>query len=266
MNQQQQENDTAHAVEGGIGTWDLFGGKYPTFKTELVASYFAAAARAAGDDEARVSSLCSVMMTSANSPIVLNVAPATLELLRDQPLREYLFHIVGLGRDIWQAGYTEKGARHFLWEWLSEDDRNRVAIVECLDERPFIGTPEAITTRELALVALLTQAAVPGGISSHEFSRQGGWREQAQRVLDGFPEALDVLRRQHNERVASDGLRREIDTLKAALSDVTACLDGLGAPISSETVDGAKVDYVTRAKYVAEVALGKRLPFAETAG
>jgi hypothetical protein len=39
------------------------------------------------------------------------------------------------------------------------------------------------------LLALVGQAAVPGGISEHEFSRPGGWLERAQRALAVAPGA-----------------------------------------------------------------------------
>jgi len=40
-----------------------------------------------------------------------------------------------------------------------------------------------------ALLALVGQAAVPGGISEHEFTRPGGWLERAQRALAVAPMA-----------------------------------------------------------------------------
>jgi hypothetical protein len=45
------------------------------------------------------------------------------------------------------------------------------------------GTDWAAQEHNAALLALVAQAAVTGGISVHEFTRPGGWLERAQRVL-----------------------------------------------------------------------------------
>lgn len=48
------------------------------------------------------------------------------------------------------------------------------------------ATQQRVTTlqeHDAALLALVEQAAVPGGISEHEFSRPGGWRDRALRLV-----------------------------------------------------------------------------------
>jgi hypothetical protein len=47
----------------------------------------------------------------------------------------------------------------------------------------------------------------------------------------------------------------------ATLTEICESLDGLGKPIAAETVDGDNVDWVSRALYFAEVALGRRREF-----
>lgn len=48
----------------------------------------------------------------------------------------------------------------------------------------------------------------------------------------------------------------------ATLTEICESLDGLGQPITPETVDGDKVNWISRALYFAEVALGRRARFA----
>ncbi|WP_181709823.1 hypothetical protein [Burkholderia sp. MBR-1] len=52
-------------------------------------------------------------------------------------------------------------------------------------------------------------------------------------------------------------------SLRSALAEIAACLDGLGQEISFRTIDGDNVDFVTRARYIAEVALGRRKAFPD---
>lgn len=47
---------------------------------------------------------------------------------------KYLFYIEGLGREQWQSGDTEGRARKALWNALSDDEKNAVVQIECLDE------------------------------------------------------------------------------------------------------------------------------------
>jgi hypothetical protein len=49
----------------------------------------------------------------------------------------------------------------------------------------------------------------------------------------------------------------ERDALKIAMSEIAACLDGLGEAATPETIEN---DYLVRARYFAEVASGKREP------
>ncbi|MBR8043488.1 hypothetical protein KDW40_19150 [Burkholderia cenocepacia] len=53
----------------------------------------------------------------------------------------------------------------------------------------------------------------------------------------------------------------EVQRMRVALTEVAQCLDGLGGDITCERVIGSNVDYVARARYVADVALGKRVEF-----
>lgn len=55
----------------------------------------------------------------------------------------------------------------------------------------------------------------------------------------------------------------EVRRLRAALTEVQQCLDGLGGEITRDRVIGDNVDYVARARYVAEVALRDRDEFPE---
>ncbi|VWC80537.1 hypothetical protein BLA39750_01165 [Burkholderia lata] len=57
--------------------------------------------------------------------------------------------------------------------------------------------------------------------------------------------------------------RLEHQALVSALTEVEACLDGLGVAESIDTVVGDNVDWVTRARYLTAVALGRRKPYPE---
>ncbi|MGF6604012.1 hypothetical protein P3T23_008767 [Paraburkholderia sp. GAS448] len=58
-------------------------------------------------------------------------------------------------------------------------------------------------------------------------------------------------------------LRLANQSLATALAEVAACLDGLGVGITFNSVDGNNVDWVTRARYVTEVALGRRKAYPD---
>lgn len=47
---------------------------------------------------------------------------------------KYLFYIEGLKREVWQSGESAKVAHQALWESLTEDEKNRVVQIECIDE------------------------------------------------------------------------------------------------------------------------------------
>ncbi|HIH2744875.1 TPA: hypothetical protein ACYLN4_000541 [Burkholderia lata] len=53
----------------------------------------------------------------------------------------------------------------------------------------------------------------------------------------------------------------EISRLRVALSEIHQSLDGLGAVLTRETTIGANIDYITRARYFAAVALGLQPAF-----
>ena len=57
------------------------------------------------------------------------------------------------------------------------------------------GRSKELQAHNAALLALVEQAAVPGGIGEHEFSRPGGWRERAERV---------IAQRQQAEHIAAE--------------------------------------------------------------
>lgn len=50
-------------------------------------------------------------------------------------MKEYLFFIEGLNREVWQSGTTEKEAKNALWLSLSSGERDAVVIFDCIDER-----------------------------------------------------------------------------------------------------------------------------------
>jgi len=49
--------------------------------------------------------------------------------------REYLFHVTGLDKEFWQKGLSQRDARAQLWNALTDEQRNRVAEIVCIDER-----------------------------------------------------------------------------------------------------------------------------------
>jgi hypothetical protein len=46
----------------------------------------------------------------------------------------YLFYIEGLNREVWQCGDSQKIAHSHIWDSLSDEDKNRVVQIECIDE------------------------------------------------------------------------------------------------------------------------------------
>lgn len=122
-------------------------------------------------------------------------------------------------------------------------------------------TGVAIDLAQQVLVALLSEVAVPGGINEQEFNRPGGWLERAQQALAGSPAEMGIQRRLHELRSSNDGLREENQSLRAALTEVSESLDGLGDPVAPDSVVGDKVNYVARARYFVEIGLGKRQQF-----
>lgn len=49
-------------------------------------------------------------------------------------MKTYLFYIEGLDREVEQDGESESAARKALWDSLSDDERDRVVIIECVDD------------------------------------------------------------------------------------------------------------------------------------
>ncbi|MFA7256024.1 MAG: hypothetical protein WC047_00415 [Kiritimatiellales bacterium] len=48
---------------------------------------------------------------------------------------EYLFYIGGLGLEKWVVGESEKAAHKALWDGLDDYEKDRVAYIECIDQR-----------------------------------------------------------------------------------------------------------------------------------
>lgn len=52
----------------------------------------------------------------------------------ENQLMKYLFHIEGLNREVWQEGDNEKAAQWAVWCGLTEDEKNSVVQIDCIDE------------------------------------------------------------------------------------------------------------------------------------
>ncbi|CAJ6635431.1 Uncharacterised protein [Burkholderia pseudomallei] len=78
--------------------------------------------------------------------------------------REYLFHIEGLGRDVWQIGETEKAAYSAVWTALNDAERNRVVQIECIDERK----PTASQSSETDVLAGTARRARNYAVRPHQ--------------------------------------------------------------------------------------------------
>lgn len=74
------------------------------------------------------------------------------------------------------------------------------------------------------------------------------------------PEVLKAWDEQLSE-IETNG--HAVQDLRLALSEAQQCLDGLGGDITRDTVMGDNIDYIARARYVVEVALGARVAFPE---
>lgn len=83
----------------------------------------------------------------------------------------------------------------------------------------------ANNSAQQVLVTLLSEVAVPGGISQQEFSRPGGWLERAQAVLTGVPVEMDLLKQLHEARQANDKLVTGMGHLLSAYAEVDELLD-----------------------------------------
>ncbi|HIH2745031.1 TPA: hypothetical protein ACYLN4_000700 [Burkholderia lata] len=94
--------------------------------------------------------------------------------------REYLFHIEGLGREVWQAGVSEKTAHNAVWAGLSHEERDRVVQMECIDERevaksqlpemPQIAWEDVDGELHVAKVDGVRIGSVEGGMFSDDYA------------------------------------------------------------------------------------------------
>jgi hypothetical protein len=50
-------------------------------------------------------------------------------------MSEFLFYIEGLNREVWVEGETERAAMSKLWNALESNEQDRVACLDCIDER-----------------------------------------------------------------------------------------------------------------------------------
>ena len=50
-------------------------------------------------------------------------------------LKEFLFYIEGLNREVWFKERTEGLARAGVWQSLTDEEQDAVAQIECIDER-----------------------------------------------------------------------------------------------------------------------------------
>ena len=53
-------------------------------------------------------------------------------------MKEYLFYIDGLNREVWQKGESERVAHKSLWDSLDSDEKDMVVIFDCIDERELV--------------------------------------------------------------------------------------------------------------------------------
>lgn len=84
-----------------------------------------------------------------------------------------------------------------------------------------------------------------------------------EQIAEPLTELLAPTKTDGKEAAAMGNLRRANQTLATALSEVAACLDGLGVAITFDSVHGDRVDWVTRARYVADVAMGRRTAYPD---
>ena len=50
-------------------------------------------------------------------------------------MKEYLFYIEGLNREVWFKEETERLAHAGVWQSLTNDEQDAVVQIECIDER-----------------------------------------------------------------------------------------------------------------------------------
>ncbi len=56
-------------------------------------------------------------------------------------MTEYVFFVEGLGREIAQRGETERAARNAIWNALTDEEKNRVVIFDCVEQREQLRGP-----------------------------------------------------------------------------------------------------------------------------
>lgn len=95
-----------------------------------------------------------------------------------------------------------------------------------------------------------------------EYEGFGGDDGDAEKISEPLTE-LRESKEQESLVTKVGNLRLANQSLSSALAEVAACLDGLGVEITLNSVDGNTVDWVTRARYVAEVALERRKPYPD---
>jgi len=49
---------------------------------------------------------------------------------------QYLICIEGLGQEVWQEARSEKEALKLVWNSLTDEERNLVVLMDCIDEQP----------------------------------------------------------------------------------------------------------------------------------
>ncbi|VWC82584.1 hypothetical protein BLA39750_01312 [Burkholderia lata] len=70
-------------------------------------------------------------------------------------VREYLFYIEGLDRNVWQPGESERAAYRSVWTALTDAEQNRVVQIECLDERSVRASGPTVSEAARALLKAL---------------------------------------------------------------------------------------------------------------
>jgi uncharacterized protein YdeI (YjbR/CyaY-like superfamily) len=50
-------------------------------------------------------------------------------------MRRYLFYVEGVGREVWSdPAFSQSEAHKQVWTWLSPEDQDRTACLDCIDE------------------------------------------------------------------------------------------------------------------------------------
>lgn len=89
-----------------------------------------------------------------------------------------------------------------------------------------------------AMLALLREAAAPGGVGPHEFSRPGGWRERALAAIAAAEAAAPSL--------LTIGITLEGGLVQGVWSEQDAALRHVRLVVVDYDTEGADEDQVTR--------------------